>query len=495
MMKITRFLLCCLLIWKASFVFCQATNTVKPLGFSINSEFSETHPLLTSDGKILYFTSTRPLLPAEQKRNVEARANIYRTLFNEDSQAWGEAEPLPELINNTESNNTAFALSNDGQLMLFYRTDSEGKGNVYATNLTGNSWGEPTLISDFGLAASSISGSISSDNKTFYFIGKSELNGDSSDIWTGKISENGSVYEISRMKDMINSADEVASVFMHPDGKTLYFSASTFSDSFDFFSSQLDSTKWKSPLRISEPINSSSFDRDFTMAANGQFAIFASNRNEGKFDLYTVQFSDENAFSPSLTLLNGIVKDAENGQPIGSKINITSLTSQMSFGTFYSNKASGKYLISLPSNGKNYALNILAQNYLLHSENIVCTNSFNELEKIISLQKINIGRSASLKNIKFEEKDAKILPESAIEINQFYLFMVNNPTLKIELSVLFQTSNSTSIDKQLSVKRAEELKNQLVRLGISKKRIKLFKIPKNAKIDGNEGIHYMIFRV
>jgi hypothetical protein len=73
--------------------------------------------------------------------------------------------------------------------------------------------------------------------------------------------------------------------------------------------------------------------------------------------------------------------------------------------------------------------------------------------------------------------------------------MVNNPTLKIELSVLFQTSNSTSIDKQLSVKRAEELKNQLVRLGISKKRIKLFKIPKNAKISGHEGIHYMIVRV
>jgi hypothetical protein len=231
------------------------------------------------------------------------------------------------------------------------------------------------------------------------------------------------------------------------------------------------------------------------MAANGQFAIFASNRNNGQFDLFVAKDLATAVTPSSLTLLNGLIKDAESGQPIQAQMNVSSLMSQSTFGTFYSNKASGKYLISLPSNGKNYALNILAQNYLLHSENIVCTNSFNELEKIISLQKINIGRSASLNNIKFEEKDAKILPESAIEINQFYLFMVNNPTLKIELSVLFQTSNSTSIDKQLSVKRAEELKNQLVRLGISKKRIKLFKIPKHAKIGGNEGIHYLIVRV
>ncbi|MDP4866503.1 MAG: hypothetical protein NWQ47_09775 [Crocinitomicaceae bacterium] len=494
-MKITSFLFCSLFCWKANFLLSQSPISINPLGFSINTEFTETHPLLTADGKTLYFTSTRPFTPAEQKRNVESRANIYRCLFNEDSQAWEEAQALPEVINDTESNNTAFALSNDGQLMLFYRKDSQGKGNVYATKLIGNSWGEPMLISDFGIAAHSVSGSISSDNKTFYFIGKSELNGDRTDIWTGKITENGSVYDISRMKDVINSADEVASVFIHPDGKTLYLSASTFSDNFDVFSSQLDSTKWKSPIRISEPINSSSFDRDFTMAANGQFAIFASNRNNGQFDLFVAKDLAKAVTPSSLTLLNGLIKDAESGQPIQAQMNVSSLMSQSTFGTFYSNKASGKYLISLPSNGKNYALNILAQNYLLHSENIKCTNSFNELEKIISLQKIKIGNSASLNNIKFVEKDIQILAESAIEINQFYLFMLNNPTLKIELSVVSLIPNSSILDKQLSVRRAEELKNQLVRLGISKKRIKLIKIPKHAKIGGNEGIHYLIVRV
>jgi hypothetical protein len=494
-MKIASFLFCSILIWKASFVICQTTNIIKPLGFSLNTVFTETHPLLTADGKILYFTSTRPLTPAEQKRNVESRANIYKSLYNEDSQAWGEAEALPDIINDLESNNTAFALSNDGQLMLFYRKDSQGKGNVHATKLIGNSWGEPTLISDFGITANSVSGSISSDNKSFYFVGKSEINGDSTDIWIGKISENGSVYDISRIKDMINSADEVASVFIHPDGKTLYFSASTFSDNFDVFSSQLDSTKWKSPLRISEPVNSSSFERDFTMCSNGRFAIFASNRNEGQFDLYNIEYSDENALSPSLTLLNGIVKDAENGQPISARINVSSLTSQMSFGTFYSNKASGKYLISLPSHGKNYALTILAENYLLHSENIICTSSYLELDKTIPLQKIKIGSSANLNNIVFAEKDVKILPESAIEINQFYLFMLNNPTIKIELSVFSIIPNSTNLDKQLSAKRGEELKNQLVRLGINKKRIKLLKLPKYAKMGGLRGIYYRIVKI
>jgi outer membrane protein OmpA-like peptidoglycan-associated protein len=494
-MKIASFFLVSILIWKASDVFSQKPISIQALGFSINTEFTETHPLLTADGKTLYFTSTRPLLPSEQKRNLESRANIYRSLFNEDSQAWGEAQPLPDIINDSESNNTAFALSNDGQLMLLYRKNSQGKGNVYATKLNGDSWGEPTLISDFGIAVNSVSGSISSDNKTFYFIGKSEFNADNTDIWTGKITENGSVYDITRIKEIINSEDEVASVFIHPDGKTLYLSASTFSDNFDVFSSQLDSTKWKSPIRISEPINSSSVDRDFTMAANGQFAIFASNRNDGQFDLFVAKDLAKAITPSSLTLLNGLIKDAESGQPIQAQMNVSSLMSQSTFGTFYSNKASGKYLISLPSHGKNYALNILTQNYLLHSENIKCTNSFNELEKIISLQKIKIGNSASLNNIIFGENDTKILSESAIEINQFYLFMLKNPTIKIELSIFSLIPNSAILDKQLSARRGEELKNQLIRLGINKKRIKLIKIPKYAKIGSHEGIHYRIVKI
>lgn len=494
-MKIAGFLLCCILVWKANFVFSQTPVSIKPLGFSINTEFTETHPLLTADGKILYFTSTRPLLPAEQKRNQESRANIYRSLFNEDSQTWGEAQPLPEVINDTESNNTAFALSNDGQLMLFYRKGSNGKGHVHATKLDGNTWVEPTLISDFGIAANSISGSISSDNKTFYFVGKSELNGDSTDIWVGKISENGSVYDISRVKDVINSADEIASVFIHPDGRTLYYSMSTFSDKFDIFSSQLDSSKWKSPLRISEPVNSISVERDFTMSANGRLVVFSSNRSNEQFDLYTANDAENVITSPSLTQLYGLIKDAESGQPIGARINVSSLISQSTFGTFNSNAASGKYLISLPSTGKNYAVNILAQNYLLHSENIMSTGSFAELAKTISLQKIKIGNSTSLNNVIFSEKDAQILPESAIEINQFYLFMMNNPTIKIELSVFSRLPNSSSLNKKLSKQRAEELKNQLVRLGINKKRIKLFKIPKHAKISGLEGVNYAIVKI
>lgn len=494
-MKIASFFLVSILIWKASAVFSQTPVSIQALGFSINTEFTETHPLLTADGKTLYFTSTRPLLPSEQKWNLESRANIYRSLFNEDSQAWGEAQPLPDIINDSESNNTAFALSNDGQLMLLYRKNSQGKGNVYATKLNGNSWGEPTLISDFGIAVNSVSGSISSDNKTFYFIGKSEFNADNTDIWTGKITENGSVYDISRIKDTINILTDVASVFIHPDGKTLFYCANTFSDNFDVFSSLKDSTKWESPIRFSEPTNSRSNERSFTAAANGKYAIFSSDRNNGQFDLFSVQFSEKPVLSPALTLISGLVKDAESGQPIGASINVSSLTSQSSFGTYNSNNASGKYLISLPSSGKNYALTILSDNYLLHSENIMCPNSYIELDKTITLQKIKIGNIAKLNNIYFKEQESKILPESAIEINQLYLFLKQNPTIKIELSVFSLVQNSRTLDKQLSLKRAVELKNQLERLGINKKRIKLFKPPKLAKIGGFEGIFYTVVKI
>jgi len=472
-------------------------QSIKPMGFSVNTEFTESHPLMTADGKILYFTSNRPLLPAEQKRNQASRSNIYRTLFNEDSQTWEESTPMSTLINDPESNNTAFALSNDGQLMLFYRKESNGKGFVYATKLNGNSWGEPTLITEFGIIELSLSGSISSDNRTFFFIGKSEIPDDGTDIWRGKISENGSVYDISRIKDSINSEKEETFIFIHPDGQTIYFSSNRNSSSgtFDIYYSQLKGDKWENPTILDAPLNSSYSELGFTMDASGRKAIFSSNRTNSQFDLYSAQIDEKNSIPHSLTLLNGIVKDAENGSPIGAVFNVSSLENQSSYGIFSSNSASGAFLISLPSKGKKYALNILADNYLLFSENISSAAAFNNSEKIISLQEIKIGNSASLKNILFSEKNSKILPESAIEINQFYQFMLKNPTIKIELSVFTHVSNSTNLDKNLSMKRSEELKNQLVRLGIDKKRIKLYKIPKYAKIAGIEEIYYTIVKI
>lgn len=488
----------CIMVAHFNIVYGQSIISINPMGFSVNTEFTESHPLMTADGKILYFTSNRPLLPAEQKRNQASRTNIYRTLYNEDSQAWEESTPMPALINDPESNNTAFALSNDGQLMLFYRKNSNGKGSVYATKLNGNSWEEPTLMTDFGIIERSLSGSISPDNKTFFFISKSEIQDDIADIWKGKISEKGSVYDISRIKDSINSEKEEAFTFIHPDGQTIYFSsnrnATLATGTFDIFYAQLKGDKWGNPTLLDAPINSSFSELGYTMDASGEKAIFSSNRTNNQFDLYTAQI-DDNSNQHKLTLLNGIVKDSENGSPIGALFNVSSLENQSNFGIFASNAASGAFLISLPSKGKKYALNILADNYLLFSENIYCIDSFIRLEKTISLQKIKVGNSSKLNNILFLEKNAKILPESAIEINQFYQFMLKNPTVKIELFVFTQVLNSGNLDKNLSMKRSVELKNQLVRLGINKKRIRFYKIPKSANIKEIEGVHYKIVKI
>src|SRR5207244_3787749 len=101
--------------------------TITNLGETINTPFDEYAPVISADGLMMIFTSTHPINEGDIKK-----------------KKWAQAKMLKKRINQTERNNSATALSNDGQRMLVYRGDPDG--NIYESVLKGEEWSEPVKM-------------------------------------------------------------------------------------------------------------------------------------------------------------------------------------------------------------------------------------------------------------------------------------------------------------------------------------------------------------
>jgi len=89
----------------------------------------------------------------------------------------------------------------------------------------------------------------------------------------------------------------------------------------------------------------------------------------------------------------------------------------------------------------------------------------------IPLQPIKAGNKTILKNIFFETNSYELKPESAIELNKLAYFIVNNPTLKIEISGHTDNIGTENFNRKLSENRAKTVVGYLISKGIPTDRL------------------------
>ncbi len=452
---------------------------IERLSNNVNSPFSDYAPVITADGSTLFYTSRRPLLMKEKKRNVEARENIYRSEKNEDTGDWNEAVPLAENVNDPERFNSNIAISNDGQRLLIYRDDRYGNGDIYESFLKGDKWSDPLAISGgINTDAHESSASIAPDGRTIYFVSERKGGQGKRDIWRITRNADGNWSTPENLGKVINTNEDEESVFIHPDGKTLYFSSKGHRSSggYDVYRSVYENGSWSKPQNLGEQINTPGDDLFFVMTADAKTAYYASEREQANKDLYVIRFTpkvieEKQVEQPQLAILKGIVVDKTTGTPIEAKLIVTDNEKNEVVGEFNSNSASGKYLITLPA-GKNYGISVATEGYLFHSENIdmSMTEGYSEINKTIALQKIEKGTQIILRNIFFDLDKATLKTESAAELDRLYKLMTENPNLEIELSGHTDTQGSATYNQQLSENRAKAVVDYLVAKGISSKR-------------------------
>lgn len=354
---------------------------VKNLGDKINSEFTDANPSITADGKTLIFTSRRPTTTGGK---IDPSVDEYYDdmyMVTRDGKSWGEIKQFESPIN-TEGHDANLSITPDGsQIFLYKNIEGEtNSGDIYVTEkgADGN-WDKPKPFGNKYINSSYFESSacLSADGKKLYFVSERDHGGFG----------NGDIYVATKQGDVwlkpvnlgpeINSVDDEIGVFIHPDGKTIFFSSKGHNTmgGYDIFMSVLEGEKWSTPVNLGYPINTTKDEVHFVFTTDRKTAYISSTRDGGmgKFDIYQVDMSeyfignkdiDENIVStmsgPELSILKGTVVDGTSSEPVIAKLSVIDQNTKEV--TEVESNEKGEYFVTLPGDRK-YDINVEAKGY------------------------------------------------------------------------------------------------------------------------------------
>jgi len=482
---------------------------------AVNSPYPEYSPLISADESIMIFTSRRSNTTGggkDEGSDFHYYEDVYISYQNDGD--WSAPVNVGSPIN-TDVHDATVGLAPDGQSLFVYRYQMGDGGDIYQCELQGESWSKPKhLGKNINTKAHESSACFSNDGRTMFFVSDKEEGGlggrdmykatlDNPDAKVGNKKRWGSAFNLSTT---LNTKYNEEGVFMHPDGKTLYFSSKGHETmgGYDIFKAiKDDNGRWGKPVNIGYPINTPDDDVFFVISASGKHGYYSSIKNDGmgEKDIYKVTFlgpekqpvlnNEDNLLasltnpvketviekeveilSVALTILKGVISDALSLAKVSANIELIDNEKNKVIANFKSNTKTGKYLVSLPA-GKNYGLAVKAEGFLFHSENfdIPKAAGYSEVTKDIALKKVAVGVKIILKNIFFDFDKATLRKESTSELERLTKLLVDVSTLKIEISGHTDSKGSDTYNQKLSERRAKSVVDYLIKAGIGSSRL------------------------
>ncbi|MBO9699184.1 MAG: PD40 domain-containing protein [Sporocytophaga sp.] len=477
---------------------------IENMGPVINTKFIDHGPVISADESVLVFTSRREGGTGEA---LDEQGLLFEDIYisyNKNGQ-WTAPQNIGKPIN-TEVHDASIAISPDGSQIFIYRDSDDSKGDIFLSTLQEGKWSKPQdLGKNVNTKADEKSISMTADGNTIYFTSDREGGLGGLDIYMSKKDKKGKWGVAVNLGKSINTEYDDDAPFIHPDGKTLYFSSKGHAGMgwYDIYKSTLktDGT-WSTPENLGYPINTADDDIYFVLSADNKHGYYASEREggQGETDVYMismpkpeelaevsgksvnetkepgkkklVSIAKVEAFNP-ITILKGTVTDALTKAPLESKLLIIDNEKNEVIHEVTTNSLTGGYLVILPS-GKNYGIAVEKKDYLFHSENfdIPASTNYQEIVKDVELKKVAVGTKIVLRNIFFDFDKATLRPASTAELERLYDLLVQVPTLKIEISGHTDNKGSADYNKNLSQKRAQAVVDYLIKKGIDPARLK-----------------------
>ena len=197
-------------------------------------------PMITPDGKFMFFGSEREIPNKPNKGNFDM--NIW--MMEKTNQGWSNAKPLPEPINfvqieNEEwpSSNNNFLFTNDNQ-NYYFTTMMRGRKSIqlYETKFDGKVFSEPKVVNGIWDDEKYwvYSAVISPDGKYLIFNSFDAPNGaGGEDIFVSKRIGNG-WSKAKSIGNLVNTKDEESSPRFSRDGKYFFFSRAENKGNFEY---------------------------------------------------------------------------------------------------------------------------------------------------------------------------------------------------------------------------------------------------------------------
>lgn len=486
---------------------------IENVGFSVNSPFDDYSPIISPDGETFYFTSNR----VEDSTKIGTRTNfedIYYSKLLENAD-WSAPQKIGPPIS-TNNHDAIASISPDGKtLFIYYGTN---KGDLYTSVKNDKGvWSKPAPLKTLNTPQfRETSASISKDGKKLFFSSSRTGTKGGLDIfmsqWDPALNDWGRAVNLG---DLINTAGDEDSPYIHPDGETLYFSSNGHAGmgSSDIFKSTLKDGKWQKPENMGYPINSIEYDGFFSISEDKKVAYFATMRKYGvgRYDIlkatYRSVFQQQKPAIASATpattttpttntttasatkketdakkteavakagevIIKGKVTDQATAKPIPLTISLVNIRTNKLIASVQSDKATGAYEMSVKESG-DFVITAESPGYLFNSLNVkVQTTSENrKIETNFVMLKPNAGSVMVLNNILFDPGKADLKPASLSELEKVRKLLVDNPNLKVRINGHTDNVGDPAFNKTLSLKRALAVVNYLALNGIAFERL------------------------
>ncbi|HSN50688.1 MAG TPA: hypothetical protein VLR52_05605, partial [Bacteroidales bacterium] len=266
----------------------------------ISTPEDEYLPIISPDNLVALFTREKKIPPARDAILQTAAKMKERFMFSmrQANGQFSEGEEMPEPFNkNDNEGGASLSIDNNTLYYTVCKPDKNGTYNncdIFYSEFVNGEWtpirNAGTNINQPGSWESQPS--ISPDQKTLYFV--SDRNGGYGgyDIYRSAKNADGEWGAPINLGPVINTTGNEKAPFIHPDGKTLYFSSDGQMGlgGYDIFYSRLaENGTWSKPVNIGYPINSPEDEAGFFVSTDGQTGYFTSNKfnGTGGYDLYS----------------------------------------------------------------------------------------------------------------------------------------------------------------------------------------------------------------
>ncbi|NVO86120.1 OmpA family protein [Hymenobacter terrestris] len=454
------------------------------LGPNVNSKYVDTHPVISPDGRTLFFA--RQESPQNSGGANDVQDVWFSTLGNAEKKAWNPAKNIGSPINTPRDPNGVASVSANGQQMLVigvYEPDGTivPKGPSMSRR-TATGWSKPVKVEiedyynddaenvDFFLATSGKVMLMAVDRKD----GQGEQ-----DLYVSFINKDGKSW--SRPRNLganVNTKKADFAPFLASDGKTLYFASEGrggYGKSDIFYSKRLDDswTNWTKPRNLGATVNSPDFDAYYTVSAAGEDAYLVSARNGigNSKDIFRISLKP--TFRPEVvTLVRGRVLDASTKKPVAATIRYENLLTGEEIGVAETSPIDGSYTIVLPS-GTQYGYRADAKDYLAESDNLDVTDrqKYSEVTQDLYLVPFAVGQTIKLNNIFFTQSKYYLRENSYPELLRLVAILKEYPQIEIRLEGHTDNQGEPQLNVKLSLDRVNEVKKYLVQKGINGSRI------------------------
>ena len=459
---------------------------------SINYKNADTGPYLYNPRELYYSTFASDSVIVLDEDDVDFEAKIYKSVYDEEEETWGEATELGLQINRIGYHTSNPTFSSDRQRMYFTRAVLYGQqiveSKIYVSIKDGNDW-SPAEPLKGGINGNFITthpgiGALYGREVLFFSCNKEGGEG-GFDLYFSTVLDDYTVSEPVNLGPEINSfLDEITPSYR--DGN-LYFSSNGRPGygGFDLFMTQWDGSEWSEVVNMGEGFNSPADDMHLYLDETMENGFLVSNREGSKFLKAKTCCDDIFSVSPAKVPINLLATIGERrGGLRGGRIRILELKEEDTFEVISEqNNDSNQFDLSL-NRDKSYVIIAEHPRYFPDTIKIntvgVTTEKTYKRKFVLEIKPpkeeevelITINEPVRLNNIYYDYDDDKILPDAEKDLDLLFDLLEQYPTMVIELSSHTDSRGSDSYNMALSERRAISAKNYLVGRGADVERIK-----------------------